>query len=126
MELVRRAFASADDRLLARLHAPPDLREGTSSLSYWYERRQGLAWYRVRARREALRMIVRWERRVRDAMLSQPGVPVAARASAGLLVARTRIGRWSRRVTVLATAVLVVSLLAAPFAAALVLLIHAL
>ena len=126
MKLVRRAFASADDRLLAQLQAPPDLGEGTRSLAYWYERRRGLSWYRVRARREALRMIVRWEGRVRDAMLSQPGVPMAVRASAGLLVARTRIGRWSRRVTVLATAVVTVSLLAAPFVAALVLLIHAL
>ncbi len=71
-------------------------------------------------------MIVRWERRVRDAMLSQPGVPMAVRASAGLLVARTRIGRWSRSVTVVATALLALSLMAAPFAVAVVLLIHAL
>jgi hypothetical protein len=126
MEAMRRAFASADDRLLARLQAPPDLREGTRSLAYWYERRQGLSWYRVRARREALRMILRWERRVRDAMLSQPGVPMAVRASAGLLVARTRIGRWSRRFTVVATVLLTVSLMAAPFVLALVLLLRAL
>lgn len=126
MYVMRTAFASADDRLLAQLQAPPDLGEGIRSLAYWRERRQRLAWYRPRARREATRMIVRWERRVRDAMLSQPGVPMAVRASAGLLVARTRLGRWSRRVVVAVTAALCVSVVAAPFVAALVLLIRGL
>lgn len=125
MNGMRRAFASADDRLLARLQAPPDLGEGIRSLAYWYERRQRLSWYRLRARREAMRMIVGWERRVRVAMFTQPGVPMAVRASAGLLVARTRIRRWSRRVVVAVTAALGVSLVAAPFVAAVVLLIRA-
>lgn len=124
MYVMKTAFASADDRLLAQLQAPPDLGEGVRSLAYWCDRRQRLAWYRLRARREATRMIVRWERRVRDAMLSQPGVPMAVRASAGLLVARTRLGRWSRRVVVAVTAAFTVSVVAAPFVAALVLLIR--
>ena len=126
MNVMRRVFASADDRLLARLQAPPDLNEGIRSLAYWHERRQRLSWYRVRARREAMRMIVRWERRVHDAMFSQPGVPITVRASAGLLVAGIRIRRWSRRVLVAVTVAFGVSLVAAPFVAALVLLIHAL
>ena len=123
---MRRALASTDDRLLEHLHAPPDLGEGMHSLTYWHQRRQRLSWYRLRARREAGRMIVRWEQRVRDAMFSQPGVPITVRASAGLLVTRIRIGRWSRRAVVTGTIAFGVALVAAPFVAALVLLIHAL
>ena len=126
MEVVRRAVASTDDRLLARLEAPPDLRDGIHSLTYWHERRQRLAWYRVIARREAMRMIVRWEYRVQDAIFSQRGVLIAVRASASLLIARTRVRRWSRRAVLAATGVLGVSLLAAPFIALLLLVIHAL
>lgn len=123
---MRRALASPDDRLIARLQAPPDLSEGIRSLAYWHERRQRLSWYRVRARREAIRMIIRWERRVQDAMFSQPDAPIAARAAAGLLVTRTRLWRWSRRAVVGAMVVVGISVLAAPFIAALVLLVHAL
>jgi hypothetical protein len=123
---MRRAFATADDRLLAQLQAPPDLSEGIRSLTYWHERRRGLSWYRVRARREAMRMIIRWEHRVQDAMFSQPGAPITVRAAGGLLIARTRLRRWSRRTLVVATTLVGVSLLAAPFIAGLALLIHAL
>ena len=125
-EAVRRAVASSDDRLLAQLRAAPDLSEGIQSLAYWHERRRRLAWYRVLARREAMRMIVRWEHRVQEAILSQRGVPIAIRASAGMLLARTRVWRWSRRAVVAVSAVLSVSLLAAPFVAVLLLVIHAL
>lgn len=126
MRSMRRAFATSDDRLLAHLQAPPDLSEGIRSLTYWHERRRRLSWYRLRARREAMRMIIRWEQRVQDAMFSQPGAPITARAAAGLLVTRTRLWRWSRRTLVAVTALVAVSVLAAPFVAALVLLIHAL
>jgi hypothetical protein len=126
MSYMRRAFATPDDRLLGRLQAPPELSEGIRSLSYWHERRRRLSWYRIRARREAMGMIVRWEQRVQDAMFSQPGAPIAVRATAGLLVARTRLWRWSRRTVLAMTALLAVSLLTAPFIAAVVLLIHAL
>jgi hypothetical protein len=87
---------SGDDRLLARVQSPPDLSEGVESLAYWLERRERLPWYRIRARREADEMIVRWERRVRSAIFSQPDVPITARASAGMLLVRTRLRRWSR------------------------------
>jgi hypothetical protein len=126
MSSMRRAFATSDDRLLAHLQARPDLSEGIRSLTYWHERRRRLSWYRLRARREAMRMIIRWEQRVQDAMFSQPGAPITARAAAGLLVTRTRIWRWSRRTIVAVTALVAVSVMAAPFVAALVLLVHAL
>ena len=126
MRVMRRAFATADDRLLAQLQAPPDLSEGIRSLTYWHERRRRLSWYRVRARREAMRMIIRWEHRVQDAMFSQPRAPITVRAAAGLLVTRTRLQRWSRRTLVVVTTLVGVSLLAAPFVAGLALLIHAL
>ncbi len=126
MKVMRRAFATADDRLLAQLQAPPELSEGIRSLTYWHERRRRLSWYRVRARREAMRMIIRWEHRVQEAMFSQPGAPIAVRAAGGLLVARTRLRRWSRRTLVVVTTLVGVSLLAAPFIAGLALLIHAL
>src|SRR6516162_5196283 len=103
---MRRPLASPDDRLIARLQAPPDLSEGVQSLAYWDQRHQRLAWYRIRARREAARMIVRWEQRVRRAMLSQQGVPIAHRTSAGLLIARTRLRRWGRRAAIGGTAAL--------------------
>jgi hypothetical protein len=93
---MRRHRVSRDDRLLARMQSPPDLSEGVESLAYWLDRRQRLPMYRIRARREADEMIVRWERRVRSAILSQPGVPIRTRASAGVLLARTRLRRWSR------------------------------
>ena len=122
--IMRRALATADDRLLAQLQMPPDLSDGVEALSYWHERRRRLSWYRLRARREAARMIVRWEHRVRDAIFSQRGVPIGARSSAGLLLARTRMWRWSRRTAIGVTALVGVTFLAAPFIAAAVLLVH--
>ena len=121
---MRRAVLSTDDQLLARLQAAPDLSEGIESLSYWRERRGRLSWYRVRARREAAQMIVRWERRVRRATLSQPCVPIGVRISGGLLVARTRFGRWGRRTAIVMTAVTGLTVLAAPFVAAALFLLH--
>lgn len=126
IEVMRRAFASTDDRLLSWLQAPPDLIDGMQSLSYWRERRQRLAWYRVGARREATRMILRWEHRVRDAMLSQRGVPIAVRTSAGLLVARSRLWRWSRRAAIAVTTAVAVTVMAAPAIAVVVMLAHVL
>ena len=119
-------MASTDDRLLARLQAPADLSDGIHSLAYWHTRRQRLAWYRVFARREAMRMIVRWEHRIQDAIISQRGVPLAVRASAGMLLTRTRFRRWGRRAILVITAVLSVSVLVAPFITVLLLVIHAL
>jgi hypothetical protein len=121
---MRRVVLSTDDQLVARLQAAPDLSEGIESLSYWRERRRGLSWYRVRARREAAQMIIRWERRVRQATLSQPSVPIAIRISGGLLVARTRFGRWGRRTAIGVTAIAVLTLLAAPFVATTLFLLH--
>ena len=88
---------SADDELLARLQAPPDLRDGVDSLAYWRQRRARLAWYRRRARREAARMAVVWERHVRAALVHQRGVPLWERLQGAGLVASGPLRRWARR-----------------------------
>ena len=119
-----KAFVSTDDQLLARLQAPPDLSEGIESLSYWHDRRRGLSWYRIRARREAAAKIVRWERRVRDAMFSPSPAPITVGLSAGLLVARSRMLRWSRRAAIGVAAIAGVTVFIAPFVAVLLLAIH--
>src|SRR4051794_28754214 len=88
---------SSDDALIARLQAPPDLRDGTEALAYWRDRRQRLPWYRVTARREAARMTVVWERRVRAALLRQRGLPAVARLQAARLVGAIWFRRSTRR-----------------------------
>jgi len=86
-----------DDLLLARLSAPPDLREGSECLAYWRQRRRRLPWYRLGARREASRMIVEWERRVRAALIYQRGVPITTRLDGAKLVAAVHLRRWTQR-----------------------------
>jgi hypothetical protein len=119
---------STDAELLRELVAPPDLDDGVQSLEYWHRRTRQLPSYRVRARREAVRMTVRWEQRVGAAVVSQHRAPLEARVSAGVLLARTRLARWTRRarIAVLATVMTVVALVAVPAMAALVYLLHAL
>jgi hypothetical protein len=117
-----KTIVTDDEQLLSRLNAPPDLAQGTQSLAYWHDRRRSLSWYRIRARREAARMIVRWEHRVRRAMFSQPDVPITLRGSAGLLLARTRAWRWGRRAAIALTALVGVTLMASPVVGAVVLL----
>jgi hypothetical protein len=98
-----------DDELLARLQAPPDLRDGVEALAYWRTRLGRLPWYRRRARREASQMIVVWERRVVAALLAERGTPLWARIRAARLVAAGPLRRWARRGGfVLGTAMLVV------------------
>jgi len=121
---MRTASLSKDDALLARLQAPPDLGDGVQSLAYWRERSRRLPWYRMRARREAAEMTLRWERRVRGALVSQRGVAVDTRLAAGLLVARTRLRRWSRRASVVVAMTIGVALIAAPIVAAAALMIR--
>ena len=100
---------SPDDELLARLQAPPDLCDGVESLAYWRGRRGRLPWYRPRARREAARMILVWERRVLAAVLAERGAPLWERIRAARLVAAGPLRRWARRGGfVLAAATLVV------------------
>jgi hypothetical protein len=115
---------TTDDRLLARLQAPPELGDGVQALDFWRQRSQHLPWYRVRARREATRMTLRWEHRVRRALVSQRGVPVGTRASAGLLVARIRLRRWGRRGAIGVTAAVCLAVFFAPLVAATAVLIH--
>ncbi len=117
-----------DEQLLARLLAPPDLEDGVQSLGYWRQRERQLPWYRMSARREAARMTIRWEQRVSAALVAQRGAPTAIRFSAGLLVARARLGRWSRRVRIalLATATIAIGLVALAAAVVVVFLLHAL
>ena len=78
----------------------------------------------MRARREAAEMTLRWERRVRNALVSQRGVGVDIRLAAGLLVARTRLRRWSRRASVAVAMTIGLALIAAPIVAAAALMIH--
>lgn len=117
-----------DEQLLRQLLAPPDLDDGVQSLNYWRRRSRQLPWYRTRARREAVRITARWEQRVRAALFSQHPAPLEARLSAGVLLARTRLARWTRRTAtaVLAAVTTVVVLVAVPAVAALVYVLHAL
>lgn len=119
---------STDEQLLVRLLAPPDLDDGVQSLDYWRQRSRRLPWYRWGARREAVRMIVLWEHRVGEALVSQRRASLEARFAAGVLVARTRLARWTRRagIAVFAAVTTVVVLVAIPAVAALVYLLHAL
>jgi hypothetical protein len=97
-----------DDELLAYLQGPPELCDGVESLAYRRGRRARLPWYRARARREASRMIVAWERRVLAALLAERGAPLGARLRAAGLVATGPLRRWARRAGfVLAGAMLV-------------------
>jgi len=121
------ARGSTDKQLLGRLLAPPDLHDGVESLEYWRRRSRRLPCYRIRARREAVRMTIRWEQRIAAALVSQHHAPIDSRLSAGVLVARTRLTRWTRRVKIVAVATVasVLVLVAIPAVAALVYLLHA-
>jgi hypothetical protein len=121
-------WGSTDEQLLGRLLAPPDLDDGVESLDYWSWRSSRLAWYRIRAHREAVRMTARWQERVGAALVSQHRVPLEARVVAGALVARTRLARWTRRagIAVLAAVTAVVVLVTVPVVVALVDLLNAL
>src|SRR5436190_5496789 len=54
----------ADELLLEKMLAPPPLEEARTSLEFWSQRRSGLPFYRLRARREADEMIRRWRTRL--------------------------------------------------------------
>ena len=119
---------STDEQLLGRLLAPPDLDDGVESLDYWHRRCRRLSWWRIRARREAVRMTIRWEQRVGAALVAQHWTPLELRSSAAVLVARTRLARWTRRagIAVLAMVMTVVLVAAVQVAAAFDFLLHAL
>jgi hypothetical protein len=121
-------WGSTDEQLLVRLLAPPDLDDGVQALDYWRRRSRRLPWYRWGARREAVRMIIRWEHRVGEALLSQRRAPLEDRLAAGVLVGRTRLARWTRRarMAVFAAVTAVVMLVAIPAVTAFVYLMHAL
>ena len=119
---------SKDEQLLGQLLAPPDLDDGVESLNYWHRRSRRLSWWRIRARREAVRMTILWEQRVGAALVSQRWTPLEVRSSAAVLVARTRVARWTRRaaITVLAMVMTIVVFAAVQVAAALEYLLHVL
>jgi len=121
-------WGSTDEQLLGRLLAPPDLDDGVESLGFWSRRSRRLPWYRIRARREAVRMTVRWEQRIGAAIVSQHRAPLEARVFASALVARTRLARWTRRagIAVLAAVTAVVVLGTVSTVAALIALLNAL
>jgi len=114
--------------MLEVMAGPSDLTDGVESLDYWRRRRRRLPWYRVRARREALRLTARWEQRVGAALVSGQSAPLEVWVRAVALVARTRLGRWTRRagIVVLATVTTVAVLVAVPTVAALWYVLHAL
>ena len=89
-------WGSTHEQLLGRLLAPPALDDGVEPLGYWSRRSRRLPWYRIRARREAVRMTVLWEQRVGAALVSHHRASFEARFLAGALVARTRVARWTR------------------------------
>jgi hypothetical protein len=122
---MRTAPLSSDDALIARLQAPPDLRDGAEALAYWRGRRQRLPWYRVAARREAARMTVVWERRVRAALLRQRGLPAVARLQAARLVAAIWFRRSTRRLVLTLALASAVILVVAPVALVVDLLLRA-
>jgi hypothetical protein len=95
-----RSLLPTDEQLVARVRGDSDLGDGIESLHYWQSRRRRLAWYNIRARREAAQMIVRWENRLREAIFSPTPAPISARLSAGLLVGRGHVRRWKRRAVV--------------------------
>jgi hypothetical protein len=120
-------WESTDEQLLVRLLAPSDLDDAVQPLDYWRRRSRQLPWIRWGVRREAGRMIVRWEHRASEALVLQRRAPLEARLAAGALVARTRLARWTRRarIAVVAAVTTVVVLVAIPAGAALVYLLHA-
>jgi hypothetical protein len=119
---MRLATQSPDDQLLARLQAPPDVRDGVESLAYWQRRRRGLPWYRLVARREAARMTVVWERRVRAAIVRQRDVPMTVRLEGAALVGMTLMRRWGRRTRFALAATAVLCFVVLPVAAVVALL----
>lgn len=125
---MRARTRSTPERFSSLLQAPPDLGDGLESLGYWRERSQHLPWYRLRARREAVQMAIRWEQRVGAAVLAGRGLPLARRLDAGLLVAGTRLARWGRRARFFAWVSFAVAatIVAVPLVAAFTFLIHAL
>lgn len=73
-------------------------------------------------------MTVRWEQRVRARLVAPHRAPLEARVSAGALVMRTRLARWTRRarIAVLATVTGVIVLATFSTVAALTALLNAL
>jgi len=66
-------------------------------------------------------MTIRWEQRVGAALVSQHRTPLELRSSAAVLLARTRLTRWTRRagIAVLAIVMTVVVVAAVQVAVAL-------
>ncbi len=89
------------------------LHDATESLVYWRERRARLPWYRHSARREAARMALTWERRIRAAVLVHPDAPLSVRLDAALVAGRSWLARWSRRAGLVALAMTALMALAA-------------
>jgi hypothetical protein len=102
------------------------LRQGTEALAYWRGRGQRLPWYRVAARREAQRMTLAWEQRVRAALVRQRGLPTEARLQAARLIAGIWFRRSLRRLAIVLAGTTVALLVLAPALLLLDLLVHVL
>ena len=71
-------------------------------------------------------MTKRWEQRVRRALVSQRGVSIDLRLSAGLLLAGNVLRRWLRRTAIAVAVLLVAALALAPVIGVVTLLLHTL
>ncbi len=60
-----------DDILIDEMNAPLPLTDAREALAFWLHRRDTLPLRRVRARREARDMALRWEDRVRHAEIAE-------------------------------------------------------
>ena len=115
---MRVAAQDPDLLLIAAMQEPPALEQARSSLEFWRRRRSRLPVYRIAARREANRMIGRWQARVVEAERRRYGTGIvglvrrllAGDAPSWWLGARRGRGlvwRWlPRRLVVLAVSVM--------------------
>lgn len=77
-----------------------DLGEGTRALTYWRQRKRSLPWWRVRARREADRMLRSWDGHLLRALVTDLSAPLPDRVQAGVALAGWRTRRWLARMAV--------------------------
>jgi hypothetical protein len=82
------SLAPLDDDRFSESLRPVRPDEAREALAYWRARRRRLPVYRVAHRREARRMIERWEQRLYAAELERWGGHAAGRAIAALSVLR--------------------------------------
>lgn len=93
-----------DAELLRELRSAPPADEAREALRFWSDRETRLPRRRVAARREARRMTLVWQERLRRAELAALGDGPLARLALRLSRPRPRLGVWIRRALLAATA----------------------